>query len=328
VQSLVDFRNEISHDSNGITQVQFNALVKKCKDALIALGESEESFERILTDSPPATASRAAVPVDSASAVKLKEEGNALFKQKKYNEAICVYTNCLEEEFALSAEFRSAILANRAGCRINLKEYDSAVADAKLAILYNPMWFRGYQRLGKARLGQAKPNSAPKAVSGTKNCISTLRLAIANLLQSAYSQAIALNPTNSALESEMGEAQFALEKFNRKEHLLPNYSRTIPLSETLAKLSAQSGMKLKSVADLENFNSLLRSSKSPILQSEADYREAKLYQFGQGGRPRDLKKAAEYYRNSANAGNPQSMYELVRTTELVAIIQTCTNQYY
>ena len=76
-----------------------------------------------------------------------KEQGNAAFKAKNFEEAIKHYTAAVEEECAVDVH---ATLGNRAAAFQNLQRYGEAQADADTCIKMKPDWAKGYIRRGQA----------------------------------------------------------------------------------------------------------------------------------------------------------------------------------
>ncbi|KAI5465495.1 hypothetical protein BGZ63DRAFT_349178 [Mariannaea sp. PMI_226] len=64
---------------------------------------------------------------------RMKEEGNTAYKAGRHQEAIERYTAALEVD-PTNKSMNAKLLQNRAQCRIKLKEYDEAIADAERAI--------------------------------------------------------------------------------------------------------------------------------------------------------------------------------------------------
>ena len=77
----------------------------------------------------------------------VKNKGNEIFKQKKYEEAIEEYTKILEFD-PNNKKFNSLILANRALCYQKLKKNEEALRDSNQSIKLNPFYARGYIKRG------------------------------------------------------------------------------------------------------------------------------------------------------------------------------------
>ncbi|XP_055690360.1 small glutamine-rich tetratricopeptide repeat-containing protein beta [Lutzomyia longipalpis] len=75
----------------------------------------------------------------------LKNEGNRLMKEEKYQEALLSYNR------AICCDPRNPIFyCNRAAAWIRLGDYDRAIADAQMSLKYNPSYCKAHARLGDA----------------------------------------------------------------------------------------------------------------------------------------------------------------------------------
>ncbi|KAF7374502.1 TPR-like protein [Mycena sanguinolenta] len=82
----------------------------------------------------------------------LKAQGNALFGAKIFAEAEKKYTLAIEATDEATASKELAVLyANRAACRLSLKRYMDADADAKKATDLDPTYAKAYARLATAQ---------------------------------------------------------------------------------------------------------------------------------------------------------------------------------
>ncbi|KAK0479769.1 hypothetical protein IW261DRAFT_1608046 [Armillaria novae-zelandiae] len=79
------------------------------------------------------------------TATRLKEEGNALFIQSKFDEALVKYTAAIELDGS------NAILwANRSACHLSMKRHLDAVGDSRKATELDPMYHKAWARLATA----------------------------------------------------------------------------------------------------------------------------------------------------------------------------------
>ena len=76
---------------------------------------------------------------------KIKKEGNNLYDQKKYEEAIKVYSQALKLD-PDHKKYNSIILINRSLCYQKLEKYNEAINDANLSIKINPKYARAYTK--------------------------------------------------------------------------------------------------------------------------------------------------------------------------------------
>jgi len=91
--------------------------------------------------------------VDPKKASKLKEEGNNAFSNKRYDEAISLYTEALK--FSSPGEAH-LIYSNRAAAKQAKGLYEEALDDSTKCIELKPEWSKGYFRRGKALAGMRK----------------------------------------------------------------------------------------------------------------------------------------------------------------------------
>lgn len=97
-------------------------------------------------------------PESLALADSIKNEGNRLMKECKYNEALLQYNR------AITFDPKNPIFyCNRAAAHIRLGDNDRAVTDCKSALLYNANYSKAYCRLGVAYSNLGKFNEAEQA---------------------------------------------------------------------------------------------------------------------------------------------------------------------
>ncbi|ALC38717.1 Sgt [Drosophila busckii] len=97
-------------------------------------------------------------PESLALAETIKNEGNRLMKDCKYNEALLQYNR------AIAFDPKNPIFyCNRAAAHIRLGDNDRAVTDCKSALLYNANYSKAYCRLGVAYSNLGKFNEAEQA---------------------------------------------------------------------------------------------------------------------------------------------------------------------
>ncbi|XP_034666829.1 small glutamine-rich tetratricopeptide repeat-containing protein beta [Drosophila subobscura] len=97
-------------------------------------------------------------PESLALAESIKNEGNRLMKECKYNEALLQYNR------AITFDPKNPIFyCNRAAAHIRLGDNERAVTDCKSALLYNNTYSKAYCRLGVAYSNMGKFNEAEQA---------------------------------------------------------------------------------------------------------------------------------------------------------------------
>lgn len=85
----------------------------------------------------------------SLSADEYKQQGNAAFAAKNYEEAIDLFTKAIEVAETPNHVFYS----NRSACYASLKKFTEALNDASECVKINPTWPKGYTRMGAAHIG-------------------------------------------------------------------------------------------------------------------------------------------------------------------------------
>lgn len=128
-------------------------------------------------------------PESLQMAETIKNEGNRLMKDGKYNEALLQYNR------AITFDPKNPIFyCNRAAAYIRLGDNERAITDCKSALVYNPNYSKAYGRLGIAYSNLGKYNEA----------------------QQAYARAIELEPENQDYRNNLEVAR------NAQEHVRNN----------------------------------------------------------------------------------------------------------
>ncbi|XP_067007935.1 dnaJ homolog subfamily C member 7 isoform X2 [Anabrus simplex] len=104
-----------------------------------------------------------------------KENGNQLYKQKKYHQAIPYYTEAIE-----LCPDSAAYFGNRSACYMMLHKYKEALDDARKSVALDPSFVKGYIRVAKCSLALGDITAAQSALSAVRE----------------------LDPTNSSVEAE------------------------------------------------------------------------------------------------------------------------------
>ncbi|XP_073825657.1 small glutamine-rich tetratricopeptide containing protein [Musca autumnalis] len=119
----------------------------------------------------------------------IKNEGNRLMKDGKYNEALLQYNR------AITYDPKNPIFyCNRAAAYIRLGDNEKAITDCKSALVYNPSYGKAYGRLGIAYSNLGKYEEA----------------------QQAYAKAIELEPENQDYRNNLEVAR------NARNHVSAN----------------------------------------------------------------------------------------------------------
>merc|ERR1712241_675182 len=97
----------------------------------------------LLTEAAPdRMTKREATDEEREVANKLKNEGNAFMKDKKFKEAIERYSE------AINVQESAIYYCNRAAAYTSLENYEEALQDCKKAISFEPEYSKAYSRMG------------------------------------------------------------------------------------------------------------------------------------------------------------------------------------
>eukprot|EP01118_Nematostelium_gracile_P019210 TRINITY_DN881_c0_g1_i1.p1 TRINITY_DN881_c0_g1~~TRINITY_DN881_c0_g1_i1.p1 ORF type:complete len:1046 (-),score=253.08 TRINITY_DN881_c0_g1_i1:15-2750(-) len=244
---------------------EFEQYWKDITTILIFLGDKEEELERIKTgleDEP-----------ESEEANRLKEEGNKLYIQKRYNEAIQKYS----EGFRIDSNKwqKAMLLCNRSQCYFCLGKMEKAKQDAQTAAEYAPHWFKPLYRLGL--IAQEKGNYA-KAIQ-------------------MFDKALVLDPKNEQIIKERNQAIYLKGNIERKDNLTPTAGMSFEEQaqrETDRTANFHSAERYKEIID----NPLLKD----LPFAQRDVMEAQMLV------PSNPKRAFELFYSAGQKGNAEGMY--------------------
>ena len=95
---------------------------------------------------------------EAARAIKLlkvasqkKEEASELFKQNKLEEAIKLFSECVELD-ALNLTYNATILLNKAIALVKLDKKEQALKELNLCLKYNPQYAKALVKRGEVRV--------------------------------------------------------------------------------------------------------------------------------------------------------------------------------
>ncbi|XP_078138281.1 RNA polymerase II-associated protein 3 isoform X2 [Centroberyx gerrardi] len=146
--------------------------------ALSVMDKEESPAESNESDSEEAA-------VDQERAQAEKEQGNKLFKEGKYDDAIECYTR------AMSADPYNPVLpTNRAACFFRLKKFAVAESDCSLALALDRSYLKAFARRGASRLALQRQQAALED----------------------YEAVLQLDPENQEARSEVQKIKEALER--------------------------------------------------------------------------------------------------------------------
>ena len=133
------------------------AMAKGDLERAHALDESDEAIAAALDQAKRKGAGGANETAATATALELKNEGNALFGAQKYAEATAKYTQALASGGRQGdAAVVKACHLNRAQCALHLGEYAKCIADCDVVVsTLDPMSLKAFYRRGQAHLGLA-----------------------------------------------------------------------------------------------------------------------------------------------------------------------------
>ncbi|TMW41334.1 hypothetical protein DOY81_013585, partial [Sarcophaga bullata] len=164
-------------------------------------------------------------------AESIKNEGNRLMKDGKYNEALLQYNR------AITYDPKNPIFyCNRAAAYSRLGDNERAIIDCKTALVYNPNYGKAYGRLGIAYLNLGKYEEA----------------------QQAYTKAIELEPDNEHYRTNLEVARNA-RNYPQTNNMIPQLTAGLN-----AMLSNPAIRNLFSNADLD-LESLQSMSQNPAV---------------------------------------------------------------
>uniref|UniRef100_A0AAV1TWV0 J domain-containing protein n=1 Tax=Peronospora matthiolae TaxID=2874970 RepID=A0AAV1TWV0_9STRA len=145
------------------------------------------------------------------SAEEFKSQGNELYKRGDYQRAIDKYSQAID-----AAPTVVAYYGNRAAASFMLGKHKDVVMDCNRAIVFDPMYMKGYVRKAKAQLAMGDNEAALKT----------------------YQTGLIRDPNNSTLLSEKRTLEMALSQVQRgKEHLAAGkFSQAVAMFDSAAQV--------------------------------------------------------------------------------------------
>lgn len=122
---------------------------------------------------------------DKIQADAHKEEGNNYMKRRMFENAESEYTNAINLD-----KWNSIYYCNRAGARIELRNYFNAIADCRYALMLNPDYAKAHARMGQAYALLHRPREAARC----------------------FRQALELEPENERYRNNLRVAESEIER--------------------------------------------------------------------------------------------------------------------
>jgi hypothetical protein len=132
-------------------------------------GEPMETSPRSSPSSSPGAASRGGgtgAGSTRATAEALKEQGNTLFEQRQYSDAVKLYSKAIALQPGIATYY-----TNRAAAWMRCGAYTEAVGDCGAAIRIDPSFVKAYVRQSKALVEQGKFAEAEAALTAGRETI-------------------------------------------------------------------------------------------------------------------------------------------------------------
>ncbi|CAO3646937.1 unnamed protein product [Mucor hiemalis] len=156
-------------DENIVCQQHSNQVCEKCDVDWREHNDLAASIKHLKELPPP----NKPVPSVKAEVNRLKVEGNRVYKEEKYQEAVGFYTKAVElswnrplwEPLAFQhvRDELAPILSNRSASHVALGNYIEALADAEIVTKLKKEWSKGWFRKGKALFGLGRNREAIQA---------------------------------------------------------------------------------------------------------------------------------------------------------------------
>lgn len=148
----------------------------------------EKSLQEIFDTAYPPVAQKSVSKEEEVTANGLKDQGNDLMRQNKYEEAIVKYTSAID----LSAN--AIFYCNRAAAYSKVGRHSDAVQDSKNALKIDAKYSKAYARMGFAYLNMHKYEEAKDAYENALNIDPTNQSYKDNL--DAVKEKLTVGPTN------------------------------------------------------------------------------------------------------------------------------------
>ncbi|KAK5827638.1 hypothetical protein F5H01DRAFT_375445 [Linnemannia elongata] len=161
LKRLMPIRNSMAHHSNKkIGTQEYQKFWSELKVILLFLGVTDEELDDII-HSHSSDSKMYIMNENVKRSIELKQEGNNLLKEQKFQMAATKYTDAITLP-GISDGDLSVLYCNRSVCALKLGKYAQALEDAKLSKRLNPDYLKAYIRLGEAYESLEKYDKAIK----------------------------------------------------------------------------------------------------------------------------------------------------------------------
>ena len=149
-KAVADFANRILDCGGGVVS-------EDLFPHMIPLLEPLRRFIQYSCKAPPDTCNSNTFntfhnPSITSEIEKTRLEGNKLFMQSKFQEAINIYTSCIDKTEGTDS-FDPTLLSNRASAYLRLRQYNKAMEDAEAYIKHRPQCWKGHAKKALALHG-------------------------------------------------------------------------------------------------------------------------------------------------------------------------------
>ncbi|XP_058789039.1 small glutamine-rich tetratricopeptide repeat-containing protein alpha-like [Phymastichus coffea] len=205
-------------------------------------------------------------------AEKLKNEGNALMKIEKYQEALLNYTKAIELD-----NKNAVFYCNRAAVYSKLSNHQQAIKDCQLALSIDPNYSKAYGRLGLAFSSLNKLQEAKES----------------------YQKALELEPNNESFKNNLQIAEEKLNQYTCQSTGVENISSNMP---NLDLSSLLSNPALMNMASQMLSDPTMQNMMSNLMSGNVE----------QGGRMEALIEAGQQLAQQMQSANPELIDSLRR----------------
>ncbi|CAF0963609.1 unnamed protein product [Adineta steineri] len=281
--------NNAHHPSKCISNTEFENIWSKLSSILISFGDDEDEIVELKLKTNESQQKESVSTVDTIEAKRLKELGNETFKQKKFDEAIKLFSQALVLP-GLSDVDRSILYSNRAAAYLEKRETSAmtsskdsrylALQDAEHARDLRQTWPKAHFRVGQAHSAFGEYEKAVHS----------------------FNKALALDPTNAEMQNARDSALERKFYYDRQDHLVPqNIPRTT--REQFDEVYKKKGFSIQQQEEMIDFIKKSDPGKAAVFTGHQ-------YRDGDEKVEQNYELAARFYSKAVSLGNPEGMYNL------------------